>query len=317
MSQSTQFHHLPVMADSVMDALALSPTGIYVDGTFGRGGHSSAILSRLSETGRLIAFDRDNDAILHAKERFSQQKNFSIIHGSFADIMSLLTPLNVIGEVDGLLLDLGVSSPQLDDAKRGFSFRHNGPLDMRFDAKSGQSAAVWLNSAEESEIGHVIKNYGEERFYKSISRAIVKIRADKPLLTTHDLVNIILSATPKKTHFQHKHPATRTFQAIRIHINKELEALSACLEQSLQVLKVGGRLVVLSFHSLEDRIVKHFIKAHSTEKEIPSYIPIQHNTVKSTCKLAKISSAIKASSLEIAQNKRARSAILRIASRIA
>lgn len=299
--------HQPVLLQEVLANLAIKPEGVYVDGTFGRGGHASAILAQLDVNGRLFAFDKDPAAVAFAQERLGRDKRFSIQQGSFCQIESFMQGCNLLGKVDGILLDLGVSSPQLDDPERGFSFMRDGPLDMRMDPQSGISAAQWLNTAAEAEIAQVIKQYGEERFARRIAAAIVRIRQEQPLETTGQLAKIIADAVP--VHDKYKHPATRTFQGIRIYINSELDDLQQGLNQCLEVLAVGGRLLVLTFHSLEDRIVKRFIQ-QQVQGDIPADIPVRHEQLGR--RLRKVGGAIRASEAEIAGNPRSRSATLRV-----
>ncbi len=305
--------HIPVLFDEALEALAISPSGIYMDGTFGRGGHSGAIMQRLDSTGRLLAIDKDTEAIVHARQMFGEDERFSIRHGSFAMLEQLAQQSGVAGRVNGLLLDLGVSSPQLDDPERGFSFLRDGPLDMRMDTSSGQSAAQWLAIAEDREIAQVLKEYGDEKFARRIARAIVDIRQEQPIVTTGQLAAIIEQASP--TREREKHPATRSFQAIRIYINRELDDLRHCLEQSLQVLAPQGRLAVVSFHSLEDRIVKRFIRDCERGDDFPVDLPVTQAQLQP--KLRSVGKAIYPSTAEIEANPRARSAVLRVAERVA
>ncbi len=260
--------HITVLLNEAVEALVENPDGVYVDGTFGRGGHSRLILEGLSVQGRLIGIDKDPRAIATANKLVAEDDRFSIHHGSFVE----LGQVNGEEQVDGILLDLGVSSPQLDDAERGFSFMKDGPLDMRMNDQQGESAAQWLASAEEQEISRVIWEYGEDRFSRRMARAIVREREEAPILTTKRLADIIAAACP--TREKGKHPATRAFQAIRIYINRELDDLIDCLDNALEKLKPGGRLVVISFHSLEDRIAKRFIRKHEKGDDLPSWLPV-------------------------------------------
>ncbi len=305
--------HLPVLFDEAIEALRLSPEGVYIDGTFGRGGHSGSILKRLGEKGRLLAFDKDPQAVSHGEERFREDGRFTIVQGSFAMLEQVARQNGVAGRVDGILLDLGVSSPQLDAPERGFSFLRDGPLDMRMDNSSGMSAADWLAVAEESEIAQVLKEYGEERFAKRIARKIVEVRQEQAITTTGQLAALVDQAVPKKE--KGKHPATRSFQAIRIYINRELDDLRETLEQSLRVLAPGGRLAVISFHSLEDRIVKRFIRDHARGEQFPAGVPVTEEQLRR--KLKPIGKAMRPSENEVAGNPRARSAVLRVAERVA
>lgn len=287
------------------------PGGCYIDGTFGRGGHSAAMLKALDKTGRLLAIDKDPDAIEFASQMFLDDERFQIKQGSFASLEQFAEEAGITGQVNGVLLDLGVSSPQLDRAERGFSFLNDGPLDMRMDNSSGVSAADWLKIAEVDEMVQVFKTYGEERFAKRIARAIAEARDERPIETTRRLAEIVSAANPSWE--KGKHPATRCFQAIRIHINKELEDLKACLDQSLRVLVPGGRLVVISFHSLEDRIVKRFMRDAARGEQFPVGIPVTEQQRNATLNL--IGKAIKPSRQEVDKNPRARSAVLRVAER--
>jgi 16S rRNA (cytosine1402-N4)-methyltransferase len=306
------YSHRPVLLDEAITGLAIQPSGIYIDGTFGRGGHTQAILDCLGIDGRLIAVDKDPEAVKSAHENFGKDKRCKIIHGSFSQIKKIAEQEKIVGQVDGVLLDLGVSSPQLDDANRGFSFLQDGSLDMRMDTTQGISAAEWLAHAKEKEIVDVLRDYGEERFARRIANAIVNERALEPIQTTARLSAIVSKANPRweKT----KHPATRAFQAIRIFINQELDEVKTCLEQVLDVLKVGGRLTVISFHSLEDRIVKQFIRRHSRGDELPAHIPVVFSEARP--RLKSLGRAVRATESEIAVNPRSRSAILRIAERL-
>ncbi len=302
--------HITVMLDEAVRALAIKPDGIYVDGTFGRGGHSRKILSQLGPQGRLIAFDRDLTAIESAKT--IHDTRFSIIHSPFATMQAELATIDVT-QVDGILLDLGISSPQIDDAERGFSFRYDAPLDMRMDQSSGQTAAEFLASTTEQQLAEVIKNYGEERFAKSIARAIVKERNDgRAITTTGQLAQVVANTV---TRFEPgQNPATRTFQALRIFVNQELEELSLTLPQCLSLLKPQGRLAVISFHSLEDRIVKQYIRDQENRDDLPSNFPVRAADLPQP-KLRSVGKAIKPSAQEVKANPRSRSAVLRVAER--
>jgi 16S rRNA (cytosine1402-N4)-methyltransferase len=304
--------HKPILVAEVITGLAIKEDGVYVDATFGRGGHVREILRHLGPKGRLFALDKDPAAVTAAK--MIQDDRLSIKQGSFTLLQSWMQELGVSGEVDGIVMDLGVASPQLDDPKRGFSFLRAGPLDMRMDPTQGTDAARWINSAPEEEIATVLKVYGEERFHRRIAAAIVQARTLAPINTTKQLADIAAKANPKWE--KYKHPATRTFQAIRIFINNELEELKVCLEQCLEVLAVGGRLAVISFHSLEDRIVKRFMQKHIQGGEFPAEIPLKQEQL--AIRFKRIGgAAIKATSAEIASNIRARSAVLRIVEKIA
>jgi len=294
-------------------ALAIRPDGIYVDGTFGRGGHAGAILERLGPQGQLLAIDKDPQAVAVAKDRFGADSRFSIAQGSFTELGRLVQEKGwQAGGVDGVLLDLGVSSPQLDDPERGFSFRHDGDLDMRMDPESGQSAAQWLARADEYDIRRVLREYGEEKFAKRIAHAIVKAREETPISTTRQLATLIAEASP--VHEKGKDPATRSFQAIRIFINGELDDLKQCLPQALDVLRPGGRLAVISFHSLEDRIVKRLLRKEARGDDFPPDLPIPQSALSPRIRL--VGKAVRAREQEIAANPRARSAVLRVAERI-
>ncbi len=311
---SQTFSHITVLLNEAVKELVQDPDGFYIDGTFGRGGHSALVLEQLSEQGHLMAIDKDPEAIRHAHERFADEARFSIEHGSFAQLQSFVEQRGMMGKVSGVLLDLGVSSPQLDDPERGFSFLNDGPLDMRMDTTSGESAADWINRASETEIADVLYQYGEERFSRRMARAIVAEREEEPITTTARLARIISEANPRWE--KGKHPATRAFQGIRIHINRELADVEACLDQALEVLAPGGRLVVISFHSLEDRIVKRFIRRHvKGDEHLPPGVPVTDEMLKRRLKSA--GKAIKAGKDELNQNPRARSAVMRAAIKLA
>ncbi len=308
----SDFKHLTVLLQEAVDALVLTPGGLYVDGTFGRGGHSRLVLQALNEQGRLLGFDKDPRAIETANELAAEDPRFSVVHGSFAELQAQIQALGKQGDVDGVLVDLGVSSPQLDDAERGFSFLNDGPLDMRMDTTSGQSAAEWVANTEEAEIARILKVYGEERFAKRIARAIVEKRAEAPITRTAELAKIVAEANPAWE--KGKNPATRAFQAIRIEVNNELGDLESLLDQALDVLKPGGRLVVISFHSLEDRLVKQFIRHHQRGGEVPRGVPLMESQL--DIRLKAVGKAIRAKSDEVSANVRARSAIMRVAEKI-
>lgn len=301
--------HLPVLAKEAIEALAINPDGVYVDGTFGRGGHSRLILEKLSACGRLIALDRDPAAIEAGKK--IADARFTLARAPFSRLAEVLDGLGV-DKVDGILLDIGVSSPQLDEAQRGFSFRLEGPLDMRMDPGSGMSAADWIAQADEEEMVEVIKRYGEERFARQIAHAIVAARKVSPIRTTGEFAQIVAGAVRKREPGQH--PATRTFQAIRIYLNRELEELEAVLPVCVQRLKPGGRLAVISFHSLEDRIVKRFMRDEERGEELPRGLPVRAADI-APGRLRRVGKAIRASDAETKMNPRARSAVLRVAER--
>lgn len=303
------FQHRTVMLDEAVDALNIRPDGVYVDGTFGRGGHSRLILSRLGPQGRLIAFDKDPQAIAEAEA--ITDARFQIVHQGFAALSEELERLGVAA-VDGVLLDLGISSPQIDNPERGFSFRFDAPLDMRMDTTRGRTAADWLATAEENEIAAVIKDYGEERFAKQIARTIVAARTERPITTTRELAQIV--ATCVRTREPGQDPATRTFQAIRIFINQELEELEIILPQIVRRLSLGGRLSIISFHSLEDRIVKQFVARLSQPIKLPSRLPVRAADLPQPA-LRLVGKGERASVSEVAANPRARSAMLRVAER--
>lgn len=307
------YEHTPVLLNEVLHGLNIRPGGCYVDCTFGRGGHSGAILQYLDKQGRLFAIDRDPEAVQKVDAKLSADNRFRLFHGSFTMLKEVAVKNNMMRHVDGILFDLGVSSPQLDDAARGFSFRQDGRLDMRMDNTSGMTAAEWLMNAKELEIAKVLREYGEERFARRIARAIVKARAGNMIETTCQLADLVSATVPARE--RDKHPATRTFQAIRIFINRELGEIRAALTQTLDVLADGGRLVVISFHSLEDRIVKRFIREQSRGDGFPPDLPVPHALLKPKLKI--IGKAIHPSESEIDNNPRARSAVLRIAERMA
>ena len=305
--------HSAVLLEEAVNGLNVMSGGIYVDLTFGRGGHSAAILERLGPEGRLMAMDRDSTAVAEANTRpLFQDPRFSIEHAPFSRLSETIASYGWQGKVSGILMDLGVSSPQLDDASRGFSFMRDGPLDMRMDPSSGVSAAEWLNSAEVEELSRVFKEYGEERFHWRIAKAIVLDRQTQPFESTLQLANLIARICPSKE--KHKHPATRVFQAVRIHVNRELDELKDVLAQSLDVLSVGGRICAISFHSLEDRIVKRFIRKEAEEDPYPAGLPVKASVIEH--RLKKVGGLVKPTDEEMAKNVRARSAKMRIAEKI-
>jgi 16S rRNA (cytosine1402-N4)-methyltransferase len=299
--------HLPVLYTQVLDGLQVIEDGTYLDGTFGRGGHARGVLERLGPGGRLLVMDKDPDAIAVAEQSFGSDARVSIHRGSFAT----LAQVAAAASLDGILFDLGVSSPQLDVAERGFSFGKDGPLDMRMDPESGESAAAWLARADEREIADVLWTYGEEKQSRRIARAIVARRAEQPLLRTAQLAELIAAVMPRGK--DKIHPATRSFQAIRIHVNRELADLETGLDAALAALKPGGRLAVISFHSLEDRIVKQFINRHAKAPPSNRRLPQVQDFVPT---LEAVGGAIKADDTELADNPRARSAVLRVAIRL-
>jgi 16S rRNA (cytosine1402-N4)-methyltransferase len=302
--------HKTVLLEEAVDALAVKPGGVYVDATYGRGGHSRLILRRLNEQGRLIALDRDPVAVA-AGGRIADPR-LKVIHAAFSGLREVLRAEGV-ERVDGVLLDLGVSSPQLDEAQRGFSFRLDAPLDMRMDTSRGQTAAEWLARASRRELAEVIKNYGEERFAHAVAEAIVAARSGGAIATTRQLAEIVASAVRSREPGQH--PATRSFQAIRIHVNQELEELSLVLPQAVEALNSGGRLVVISFHSLEDRIVKRFLRDEARPPRLPSRLPLRADALPPP-RLKLVGKPIKPGAAEVAANPRARSAVMRVAERI-
>ncbi len=310
---SAEFKHITVLLNEAVDTLVDDPDGFYIDGTFGRGGHSALVLSRLSENGRLMGIDKDPEAIACAAERFADEPRFSIERGSFAQLEEFVRQRELAGKVNGVLLDLGVSSPQLDDPNRGFSFMSDGPLDMRMNPDVGESAAEWIARAGEKEIADVLYTYGEERHSRRMARAIINEREQQPIVTTGRLAKIITEANPAWE--KGKNPATRAFQGIRIFINRELEDLEDCLDQALEMLKPGGRLVVISFHSLEDRIVKRFIRKYvKGDEHLPPGIPVTDDML--NIRLKAEGKAVKAGREEVSDNPRSRSAVMRVAKKI-
>ncbi len=308
------YKHTSVLLDEAVNGLNIRPDGIYIDGTFGRGGHSRLILSQLGPEGRLLAIDRDPQAIEAAKA--IDDPRFSIVHGPFSDLAQYVHERELAGKIDGVLLDLGVSSPQLDDPERGFSFMRDGPLDMRMDPSRGYSAAEWLMKAEADDIAWVLKTFGEERFAKRIARAIVDRNREQPMTRTKELADLIANASPFRE--KHQHPATRSFQAIRIYINSELEEIERALDGAHEVLAPDGRLSVISFHSLEDRIVKRFIRQHSRGPQVPAGIPMTEAQLQSLGgRTLKSLGKMMPSEAEVAENPRARSSVLRFAARTA
>lgn len=306
-----EHHHVPVLLEEALQALQVKEDGVYVDATYGRGGHAQEILKKLGERGRLLVFDRDPHACEDARRRMGNDQRVQIHQGPFSTIERMIESLGLTGSINGILFDLGVSSPQLDDPQRGFSFRTEGPLDMRMDPRTGESAAEWINRAEENEIVRVLRDYGEERFARRIARAILRERSIEPIATTRRLAEIVARAVP--TREKSKDPATRTFQAIRIHINQELEELMTALPQAVQALATGGRLAVISFHSLEDRVVKHFLRTEAKGRELPPGLPVRHDQFRPRLKI--VGKAIRAGATETDRNPRARSAVLRVAER--
>lgn len=308
----TRDAHLPVLIEETLEALRVEPDGRYVDATFGRGGHAGAIVSRLGEDGRLLAMDRDPEAVRAARERFALDGRVMIRQGPFSMLGEIVRECGWMNNVNGILLDLGVSSPQLDDAARGFSFLRDGPLDMRMDPGAGQSAADWIATAPEADIARVIRGYGEERFARGIARAIALARAQSPIERTSRLAEIVASAVKSREPGQN--PATRTFQAIRIYINRELDELRSVLPQAIDALAPGGRLAVIAFHSLEDRIVKDFLRHEAKGDPFPPDMPVTHDRL--APRLRVIGKPVRAGGPETARNPRARSATLRVAEKL-
>ncbi len=310
--------HIPVLLQECLTGLQIKADGVYIDGTFGRGGHSRQILSKLGPNGRLIGLDRDLTAVAVGEELAASDPRFSIVHTPFSRLLDVCTDLDLVGRVDGILLDIGVSSPQLDEAERGFSFDKDGPLDMRMDQSAEKSAATVVATYDEKALAYIFKVYGEERFASKVARAIVKRREVQPFTTTKDLANVIAGAIPGKP--TPKHKATRCFQALRIEVNSELEELKTALASAVQVLAPHGRLCVISFHSLEDRIVKNFYREQSQGEQIPPHIPLTQEELErrrlASATLELVGGAQKASDEELNANVRSRSATLRVAERL-
>ena len=305
------FNHQSVLLEEALESLNIHPSGIYIDATFGRGGHSRAILQQLNEDGRLIAFDQDPEAVAFAKQQFAGEPRFKIEHRNFNQVADVIEQYGLKGKIDGVLMDLGVSSPQLDDATRGFSFLRSGPLDMRMDTSQGETARQWLARVKTDDLIRVLKKYGEEKFARRIATAIVETRTAREITETGDLAEIISNAIPVKE--KHKHPATRSFQAIRIYLNEELQAIEQGLTGAVSVLVKGGRLAVISFHSLEDRIVKRFMRGVSSRPKLPAGLPVMEADIEVPYRL--VGKPITAGAEELGINPRARSARLRILER--
>ena len=307
--------HVSVLLREALDSLAIVNDGIYIDATYGRGGHSAEILSKLGEHGQLWVFDKDIEAVADARDKYADDPRVTIIHGGFGELERLLSAAGLSDKVNGILIDLGVSSPQLDRAERGFSFMRDGPLDMRMDCSKGESAADWLNRVAEEELAAVIFRYGEDKQARRIAREIVELRAQAPIVSTSDLVKIIEGAVgkPRKKQGKTKHPATQTFHAIRIYINAELAELESVLPQAVTRLQENARLVVISFHSLEDRMVKRFMRDLATPNLPPRNVPVSDVDYQTPLRL--IGRAIKPSAQEIDANPRARSSVMRVAER--
>ncbi|NKB38927.1 MAG: 16S rRNA (cytosine(1402)-N(4))-methyltransferase RsmH [Gammaproteobacteria bacterium] len=311
--KADDFTHTPVLTEEVLDGLDLRPAGLYIDATFGRGGHSMAILKRLNDKGRLLVFDKDPVSIRLAENLAATDSRVQAVHASFSEIDKHAAEYDSLHLVDGILFDLGVSSPQLDDGSRGFSFMRDGELDMRMNPNTGISAAEWVNSEKQDEIVRVLKEYGEERFARRIARKIVETRVEQKITHTKQLAELITQAVPGRE--KDKHPATRSFQAIRIFINSELEDLREALAKVDTVLAIGGRLAVISFHSLEDRIVKRYMREMAAGDSFPPDLPVTFDQLNPKMKL--VGKAIKAGRSEVERNPRARSAVLRIAEKLA
>lgn len=303
--------HVPVLLDEVIQALNITADAVVVDATYGRGGHTEEIMKRLSGSARVLLLDRDPQAVADARRRFGPDPRVHVEHARFSQLADICDRLGLCGRVHALLLDLGVSSPQLDEATRGFSFRHAGPLDMRMDPSDGESAAIWINRVEEAELARVLRDYGEERYAGRIARAIGRARAEAPITDTRRLAEIVARAVPARE--RTKDPATRTFQAIRLWVNRELTELDEVLPQTLRVLGPGGRLVVISFHSLEDRRIKQFMRAQARGPEVPRGMPALPTPF--TPRLRVLGRAVRPCEEEVRRNPRARSAVLRVAER--
>ena len=304
----TTLPHQTVLLEEAVRALITNRDGTYVDCTYGRGGHSAAIAAALSSDGRLLVIDRDLAAVDHARQTFADDPRVIVQHGPFSRLKEFVEA-HGLETLDGVLMDLGVSSPQIDQGERGFSFQQSGPLDMRMDQGSGETAEAWIASASEEDITRVLKQYGEERFARRIARNIVAARTEEPISTTDRLVEIVEMSIPRRE--KHKHPATRTFQAIRIQVNRELEELETCLADVIELLKSGGRVVVISFHSLEDRLVKRFFRRLEKGDDLPSRLPVRDDQLNRKVRI--LGKPVKPSATEVADNRRARSSIMRIA----
>lgn len=312
MNSNNDHGHIPVLLEQAIEGLHIKPDGFYVDCTYGRGGYSAAILQQLGDVGELLAFDLDPEAVVAGAQRFKSDPRFTIIHSSYARLQQELEDRDRLGHVDGLVLDLGVSSPQLDDPTRGFSFQSDGPLDMRMNNRSGITAERWLKSVNKKDLADVLHNYGEERYANRIASAIVSARKQITIDTTRKLAALVQKVVPTKE--QDKHPATRTFQAIRIFINRELQDLKAVLDQVVDALAPGGRLAVISFHSLEDRMVKRFIRNEVKGDPFPRELPVMQEQLRPRMKI--IEKSLRPDAREIAVNPRSRSAVLRIAEKL-
>jgi 16S rRNA (cytosine1402-N4)-methyltransferase len=307
----SHFNHQAVLLKEALESLNIRPSGIYIDATFGRGGHSRAILQQLNEDGLLIAFDQDPEAVAFAKQQFADEPRLKIEHCNFNQVADVVEQYGLTEKIDGVLMDLGVSSPQLDDAERGFSFLRSGPLDMRMDTSQGETARQWLARVKLADLVNVLKKYGEEKFARRIATAIIETREQREITETGDLAEIISNAIPVKE--KHKHPATRSFQAIRIHLNEELRAVEQGLQAAIKVLAKGGRLSVISFHSLEDRIVKRFMRDISSRPRLPAGLPVMEADIEVPFRL--VGKSVTAGAEELNVNPRARSARLRVLER--
>jgi len=305
--------HISVLPVEAVEALNIMHNGFYIDATFGRGGHSGQILERLGEEGRLLAFDCDDQAIAHAEDLFGNDSRFTIVKSNYSEMSSVVAERRLEGAVDGVLFDLGVSSPQLDQAERGFSFDKSGPLDMRMDQSSGQPVSEWLPTVTVEELAEIFRDYGDERYAKRIARQVVEALQTRPITDTVELAEIIKAAHPRWE--KHKHPATRCFQALRIFINKELDHLKLALENCIDLIRPGGRIVVISFHSLEDRIVKRFFRGPDKNAGLPRGLPVANDDTPWVLK--RIGGSVKPSKDEVASNPRSRSSIMRVAEKIA
>ena len=307
------FEHISVLPAEAVEALKIKSDGVYIDATFGRGGHSGLILEQLNDDGRLVAFDCDHQAVDHANELYGKDIRFSIARRNYSEMADVAEEFGITGGVHGVLFDLGVSSPQLDQAERGFSFDKSGPLDMRMDQDTGQPVSQWLQNASAEEVAEVFRDYGDERYAKRIARKVVEAVEAKPITDTLELAEVIKAAHPRWE--KHKHPATRCFQALRIFINRELDHLKAALESCVDLLRPGGRIVVISFHSLEDRIVKRFFRGPDRNASLPRGLPIVEE--ETPWVLRKIGGSVRPTEREVESNPRARSSIMRIAEKVA
>ena len=310
---SSAGEHISVLPLEAIEALNIMHNGFYIDATFGRGGHSRQILNQLGEDGRLVAFDCDDQAVAHAQALFGDDPRFTIVKSNYSELGAAAVDQIPAGSVDGVLFDLGVSSPQLDQAERGFSFDKSGPLDMRMDQSSGQPVSEWLPTVTAEELAEIFREYGDERYAKRIARRVVEAVQEKPITDTVELAEIIKAAHPRWE--KHKHPATRCFQALRIFINRELDHLKVALQSCVELLRPGGRIVVISFHSLEDRIVKRFFRGPDKNAGLPRGLPVANDDTPWVLK--KIGGAVRPSAAEVASNPRSRSSIMRIAERCA